>query len=125
MPEETEKSLLSQIREKEDELNARLNAERDHAMARRKEAEVEAQNVIERAHEEGIEAASAHLEQEREGTAREAERLKAEGEATAVRVKEEGMDNIPRAADLIVRKVAPGGSDASKDAESAGRRTAQ
>ncbi|MGC9434604.1 MAG: V-type ATPase subunit subunit G family protein [Methanomicrobiales archaeon] len=125
MPEEIEKSLLSQIREKEDELNARLNAERDHATARRKEAEVEAQNVIERAHEEGIEAASAHMEQERERTAREAERLKAEGEATAVRVKEEGMDNIPRAADLIVRKVAPGGSDASKDAESAGRRTAQ
>lgn|GEM_PF-3143739 len=125
MPEEPERSLLSQIREKEEELNTRLDAERDHAVARRKEAEVEARKVIERAHEEGLKAASAHLEQERERTAREAERLKAEGEATAVRLKEEGMDNIPRAADLIVRRVAPGVDNASKDAESAGRRTAQ
>jgi len=123
MPEDKEKSLLSQIHEKEEELKHRLTAEQELSAKRLKEAGIKARNIIQRAYIEGEEAAAAFHREKLEEFARERDRLLADGEVAAERMKEKGMANFERAVDLIIRSVAPGGRDAAEDEKGPDRRT--
>jgi V/A-type H+/Na+-transporting ATPase subunit G/H len=100
-----QKTLLEQIRDKESELNKRLELaghEADRIVSAGKEA---FDKVILTAEATGQARASEHFLKEKAGIDREAEEIKARGAREARDLHEAGEKNLPKAVDWIVKTV--------------------
>lgn len=103
-----EKTLLEQVREKEVALAAEYDLACAEAEAAREAAEREARDTVERAGQEGHEAAEALYRQEMAVLQREIERLRTDAFAEGEALRRIGERRIDRVADELVGYVAPG-----------------
>ncbi len=102
-----EKTLLEQVRDKEVDLAAGYARACADADAAREAAEREAREMVERAEDEGRDAAAALYRQEMDGLEREVERVRVEAHAQEEDLRATGERNVPRVADDLVGYVAP------------------
>lgn len=100
-----EKTLLQQIREKEQDVATRIETVRAGTDASIAASKTDAENLLCTANAEG-KIASEELYWREKGTAEaEAEQLRLDARREAEAVSERGQKNIPAAADAIVRFV--------------------
>ena len=102
---DTEKTLLQQIRDKEEELGREIGAARAETEALVAAARSEAEDLICTAETVGKTTAEQMYWKERGRAEAEIARLKAEAELEQETVSEQGERNVPAAADRIVRYV--------------------
>lgn len=102
---DTEKTLLQQIRDKERELAIQVDAVREEAEASVAAARAEAEDLLCTADKLGKTNAEKVYWKERGRTEIEIEDLKKAAEADREALVEQGEQNIPAAADRIVRFV--------------------
>lgn len=102
---ENQSSLLSEIREIEEQCYQRLGEAKKEAQQIIEKAQREAQLIIEQSEKEAEKAANLYSETEMEKIQVEIERIKAEGEQIVSKARIDGERNLDRAVDQIVNVV--------------------
>ena len=102
---DTEKTLLQQIREKEQEVAKKIDAVRTATDASIAAAKTDAENLLCTANAEGKVAAEEVYRQTKGETEARIELLRQDARRDADKVAEKGRKNIPVAAEAIVRFV--------------------
>ncbi|NYT05031.1 MAG: hypothetical protein GKC04_01465 [Methanomicrobiales archaeon] len=108
MDMESEKSLLSEIRTKEDECVRKLEEARTQAEATIAAAHENAAEIIRHAEHEAVEEEKVLQAAEREDMQQEIDGIQARSERELAALREKGNANLPAAVDQLVRAVLPG-----------------
>ncbi len=106
---EQEKTLLQQIRDKEQELSIELDKAIKGSEETVLQANREAEDILARARRAGEAAAAEYRSREEAHIAAEVKKVQEQGKILADSAKADGERNLPAAVTMLVRTVAPEG----------------